>query len=265
MQEALPDSFEQALAKTEGDADIALRAAERVVKGLRQLKQAAQQGEIRKLRSTCDTLLQSISVLDQGVSNAVTGWEMDDEAYLRDGAYSRELLAQARAQGVQISEQDDRLYCYPMLITIDSARRAVRIDRSPERRLRPSVLVALLRERQKQPPRFKPAAFLESLYGAYAAARGQSGRGEGAVIQLVEIYRLLTLLPDQAKEYGLLEFTRDVHLLDISGTTVTRSGASVSFDASTGTKSSRGVLSIVTRNGAEKRYYGISFSAPGGT
>ncbi|HWE62918.1 MAG TPA: hypothetical protein VHB98_14485 [Chloroflexota bacterium] len=255
-----PVSLEHALDETERAADSALKAAEKVVGNLRQLKHAAQQGEVRKLHGSNDALRQSFETLEQEVANAADSWQFDEEGYLRGGAYAQELLQQATAQGVQMVEQDDRLYCYPMLITVDPGRRAVSIDRRPERRLRPSVLVNLLRERQKRPPRFKPADFLESLYAAYTAARKQIGRDEGAVITLLDIYTLLTMLPDQRKEYARPEFTRDVHLLDISGVNTTRNGVTVSFDASTGTKSGRGVLATVTENGTEKRYYGISFS-----
>jgi hypothetical protein len=255
-------TMEQALARTERDADAALKAADRVVKGLRQLKHAAEHGEVRRLRGSADALQQSIVALQQEVAHAAGSWNFDEESYMRDGRYARELLDRARAANLQMTEQDDRLYAYPMLITIDPARRAVLVDRKPERRIRPSIVVERLRARQQEPERFKPARFLEALYTGYGAARALAGRDEGAVIRLVAIYELLTMMPGASSEYSLAEFTRDVHLLDISGETTTKNGAVMTFDASTGTRSGRGVLSIVTRNGAEKRYYGVSFANP---
>lgn len=256
------NGIEQALERAERDADAALKAANRLLKGLRQLKHAAQQGDVRRLRGGADTLRQSIDTLQQAVDVAANSWAFDEESYLRDGGYAAELLRRARAANLQITEQDDRLYAYPLLITMDPGRRAVLIDRKPERHIRPSALVENVRARQQQPPRFKPARFIEALYTAYSAARAMSGRDEGAMIRLTDVYAMLTIMPGSSSDYSRAEFTRDVHLLDISGENTTRRGAVVTFDASTGTRGGQGVLSIVTRNGAEKRYYGVSFTSP---
>jgi hypothetical protein len=258
------ESIEQALADAEREADVALRAANRLLKGLRQLKHAAQQGDVRKLRGGAEALRQSIGALQQAVDVAARSWTFDEEGYLRDGRYLQELLSRARDAGLQVTEQDERLYAYPLLITADANRRAVMIDRKPERHIRPSTLVEILRARQQQPPRFKPARFIEALHTAYAAARAMAGRDEGAMIRLVDVYAMLTIMPGSSSDYALAEFTRDVHLLDVSGENSTRSGAVVTFDASTATRGGRGVLSIVTKNGAEKRYYGVSFATPRG-
>jgi hypothetical protein len=149
-----------------------------------------------------------------------------------------------------------------MLISVAPAERAVRIDKKPERSIRPSVLVALLRARQGQQPRFKPAAFLDSLHAAYAIAidRKSRHRHSASVVSLRELHEMLTMMPGAARDYSLAEFTRDIYLLDQSGELTTKNGATMEFHASTGTKSERGTLSIVTQTGAEKRYFGVSFS-----
>src|SRR5437762_14062541 len=96
---------------------------------------------------------------------------------------------------VAMFEQDDQLYCYPSLVRVLPAERAVLIDRTRERRLRPSVLMAHLRDLQGRPPKFRPEVFLESLLKAYNVLSARSGRG-GAQ-RLVDVYDLLTLLPGQ--------------------------------------------------------------------
>lgn len=116
---------------------------------------------------------------------------------------------------------------------------------------------------QRRPPRFKPEAFLEALFDAYAVlvAKGQKDLAEGPTIRLVDVYELLTLLPGQSREYSRQEFGRDLFLLDQSGVTTTRKGYVVSFPASTGTRTPSSALRVVTDQGEEKLYYGLAFHA----
>jgi hypothetical protein len=262
MDEVQPPLFETALAKTQQDAETALRAAEKVVSALKGMQKAARVGDVRKLRAAPESIRQGVAVLDEEVARLATSWDFDEESYLRDGGYVAELLNEAQRQGLRISLQDDRLYCYPMLISVSPADRALKIDKKLERSLRPSALVALLRARQGRQPRFRSAPFLEALRTAYALAVEQRSKHRhfGSVVPLRELYELLTLFPGQSREYSLPEFARDIYLLDLAGENTTRDGSRVEFHASTGTKSERGVLSLVTETGAEKRYYGISFS-----
>ena len=182
---------------------------------------------------------------------------------MSNGAFIAELLATAAQSGVRIHERDERLYCYPSLIRLLPNDRAVVIDKTRERRLRPSVLARHLQEIQNKPVRFKSEAFLESLHDAYSTAvktRGKERREASAIVPLVEIYNLLTLLPGQSKEYARPEFARDLYLLDQSGVITIRSGATVSFHAARGNEAASKVIQIVTKDGQAKTYYGISFT-----
>ena len=239
-----------------------LKAASKVVSALKGMQKAARQGELRKLRSAPELIRQSMTVLDDEVTRVEAAWDFDEESYLREGGFVAELLDQARLQGLRLSQQDERLYSYPVLISISPQDRAVKIDRKLQRNIRPSVLIGLLRERQRQQPRFRSGAFLGALRATYQIAieRQPHKRRIGSVVPLRELYELLTLMPGQAREYTLPEFTRDVYLLDQEGVTTTKDGATLDFHASTGTKTNRDVLSIITQTGDEKRYYGISFS-----
>ncbi|HEV8713552.1 MAG TPA: hypothetical protein VGX03_12090 [Candidatus Binatia bacterium] len=261
------NSLEQALAKTEAEADAACRAATASLRTLKKFRAAAQMGDLRELQKTVEAAGQVLADLEQQFAKAKAGWDFDEEPYLSNGLFVAEVLATAAQTGVHIYERDDRLYCYPSLIRVLPNDRAVVIDKTRERRLRPSVLVRHLQELQNKPVRFKSEAFLESLHDAYSTAvktRGKERRDTAAIVPLVEIYNLLTLLPGQAKEYSRQEFARDLYLLDQSGVTAVRSGAIVSFHAARGNEAASKVIPLVTKDGHAKTYYGISFTSERG-
>ncbi|NOT54303.1 MAG: hypothetical protein HOP18_06825 [Deltaproteobacteria bacterium] len=257
------NSLEEALAKTEAEADTACRAATTALRSLKKFRAAAQVGNLRDLQKALETAEQSIADLKRQFTTAKAGWNFDEETYLSTGAFVSEVLATAKHAGVHIHERDDRLYCYPSLIRVLSNDRAVVIDKTRERRLRPSVLVQHLQELQNKPVRFKSEAFLESIHDAYETAvktRGKERHDTGALVPLVEIYNLLTMLPGQTKEYSRQEFARDLYLLDQSGVATVRGGATASFHAARGNEAASKIIPIVTKTGQAKAYYGISFS-----
>jgi hypothetical protein len=150
------------------------------------------------------------------VANVAESWEFDEEAYLQGEGFVDELIAAGERAGLRISFQDNRLYAYPALVRVLPGDRAVLIDKVRERRLRPSVLADLLRDRQKRPPRFKASDFLEALHDVYQVAIRQHGTRlmEGAPVPLLDLYELFTLLPGARREYSAQEFARDVYLGD---------------------------------------------------
>lgn len=260
------NSLEKALAKTEADADAALKTATTAVSALKKFCLSAKTGNLRELRKTIESVEQAITALSQQFIKAKEGWIFDEEAHLSGRAFLSEILEAAGQIGVKIFEQDDRLYCYPFLIHILPNERSILIDKTRERRLRPSVLVGHLKELQNKPVRFNSKAFLESMYSAYSIVvktRGKERIRTGLVVPLVEIYGLLTLLPGQSKDYSRQEFARDLYLLDQSGNRNTKSGLIVSLHTATGRESPSKVIPIVTRDGEVKRYYGISFMREG--
>lgn len=263
MHENGQASLEDALARTEADADTVLKSASAVTRSLKRFRAAAHVGNLRDLGPAMDAAEQALTQLQEQLRRAREGWDFDEDAYFANGEFPRELLETAQQMNVRIFEQDERLYCYPSLVRVLPNERAVLIDKARERRVRPSVLVAHLRDLQRRPARFKPEAFLESLFSAYAsivARYGKDAWGQERVERLAEVYDLLTLLPGQARDYSKQEFARDVYLLDRSGVTTTRKGYLVSFPASTGTRSAAGTIRVITESGQEKAYFGISFA-----
>lgn len=262
MEDTPTRSLEKSLARSESDANASLRIAQTVVLALKKYRKALTVGNLKELDMAMNEVEKVEFALRQQIATTKAGWDFDVDSYLNSDAFIKEVLATAEQKGVRIFERDDRLYSYPVLVRIVPSERLVRIDKTREKRLRPTVLVNNLKELQKKPPRFRPEAFLEALYTAYKKAVQLKGKGlpmSGTVISLLEIYELFTLLPGQSKEYSRQEFARDIYLLDRSGVTATRKGAKVSLSAGSGRLPTR-TLSIINERGEEKLYYGISFS-----
>src|SRR5688572_15497394 len=74
-------SLEDALSKSESDADNALKSAASLVTALRRLRGAARQGQLRELRTAIEAARRTIQTLDQDVANSADGWDFDEDAY----------------------------------------------------------------------------------------------------------------------------------------------------------------------------------------
>ncbi len=254
--------FEQACADTERAATAAAKAAAALGSAAKQLVKAAQSGDIAKIRKTAVNLRVADQAARQEARTAEVAWPLtpgEEEVVLRE-RYEDELMDVARSRGLQIHRHDDRLVSFPSLLKVLPEARAVQVDRARVTGLRPTHLVALLERNQSKKPRFRPEQFLESLYGAYRLVVGPEGV-QGTT--LGNVYRALTLLPGSARDYDRTDFARDVFFLDRSGVTTTRTGARVSFPASTGTRGASQLITFVAPDGTPVVYYGVKFSEPG--
>ncbi len=258
-------TFEQGFAQAEESAASAVKAAQALVKAARNLEKAAKAGNISKMRDAAGRLSTSGDAAYQQVANAAAAWPFsaEDEAdYLRND-YEQELIEAGQAEGLRIHLQDDVLVVFPKIVRILPDRRAVRVDRKQVPVIRPSKLVATLRHEQGRRPSFSSEQFLEALYKAYRerAGEGLFGTGKelrGTPIRLTDVYEALTLLPGSRRGYQRADFCRDLYLLDHSGIRQTKSGATLSFPASTGTRQAQR-LSFVGPDGETMTYYAISF------
>ncbi len=258
-------SLEQALARAEGDVDAALRAGLAVVTALKKLRAAVRTGNLRDLPKAMGTADNTVLALSQQFSNAKDGWDFDADGYLSGKSFLDEIVRAGKALDLRIFEQDGRLYCYPVLVRVLPNDKCVQIDKGREARLRPSVLAKRLKDLQSKPTRFRPQAFLDCLYFAYSVVIGkrkQTSLDSTASASLMEIYKLLTLLPGQSKDYSVQEFGRDIYLLDKSGVTRTGDGHQVRFAASTGTKEGK-TIRVVTEAGQQKTYFAVAFGRHG--
>jgi hypothetical protein len=262
-------TFERAFTDTERAAESAVKAATSLLATARQMQKAAQEGNISSLRRTSERLQSAASLIQQEVSNAVNAWPFtpeSEENYLRE-SYTSELLSRAGAEQLIIHQRDDRLICFPSILRVLPADKAVRIDKKRVPQVRPSKLVAILKDNQTRPRKFRSEVFLEAIYRVYRnlVSRSQPGRlmdddRIGPVITLARIYEMLTSLPGSTREYDSTDFARDLYLVDTGGIRKVRSGATISFPASTGTRSQRGTFSFVSAEGEVVTYYGVQFT-----
>lgn len=253
-------TLEQAFADTERAADAAAKAASGLAAIAKQLARAAQDGDIPRIRRTTEKLGSAVKAADQEAANARAVWPLTEEqvqAYF-EREYEEELLQHAKEAGLEMRKSDERLVAFPTLVKIMPADAAVLVNRKKVFTTRPSKLVAVLKAEQSKKPKFAPDRFIESLFSAYRLVMGEARRGQPAL--LGAIYEAFTLLPGSSREYDKSEFARDLFLLDRSGIDKTKSGARLSFPASTGTKTARGTLSFVAPDGELVTYYGVSFS-----
>ncbi len=262
------DSFERAFCDTERAADSTLKSATDIAKLAKQLQKAAKGGNITAIKKTQGKLDAALRDLDQVVTNAVSSWPFQDEEeeqYLKSG-YTAELRRAASEQGLEIQERDGRLISHPSIVRILPGERAVRIDRKKIATIRPSHLAGILIENQMKPSRYRAEPFLQALHGVYLElVREESPdrlmkSGPGRVVTLNRIYKLFTSLPGSSRGYTPTDFARDLYLLDTSGLTSLKSGATVSFPASTGTRSARGLFTFIGPDGRDVQYYGVRFT-----
>jgi len=266
MEDQEKQNLEEVLAKTEADAEVTLKAASSVAGALRKLRTAAREGDLHNIDTAIETTESAIATLRQQFSNTEEGWEFDEESYFATNLYAEELIEAGRKTGLRIFERDGQLFCYPALIRISPSDRAVLIDKKRERHIRPSLLATRLKKVQ-QKSRFKPDAFLESLFKAYSKAiaithnmRALQDETAGPSILLMDIYELLTMLPGQTREYSKQEFAHDIYLLHRSGKICTRSGAEIGFALFTGRGKASKALAMIDEEGAPVAYYSIRFT-----
>lgn len=266
MEDKQQINLEGVLKRMENDVEATMTAAHAVLVLLKKLRIAASVGDLKEIKRGVDLIEQSINALRQQFANTKEGWDIDEEYYLSKGGFVKELLLAASESGLPIFEQDDKLFSYPVLLRVLSQEKAVLIDKKRERRIRPSYLISHLKKLQAKPIKVKPEIFLEALFEGYSKAIALRGSGDtmsGQVIPLIDLYGLFTILPGQSREYPKQEFARDIYLLDQSGVTKTKNEYVVSFPASTATKSESKTIAIISRQGQEKKYYGISFRLEG--
>lgn len=253
-------TFEEAFEAAERAASAVVSSTTALLREARGMAKAAREGDISKMRRSSERLGTMSQAVRQEVANAQAAWPLspDEEEKLLAEAFPEELIESGRRQGLAIRRQDESIVASPSLIRLLPGRRAVAIDKKAVTGIRPSRLVQLLKANAAKKPRSAPERFLEVLYSAYerlADADQASG-----VVTLYDAYKLLTLMPEWRKEYTPADFGRDLYFLDRSGTTLARSGARVSFPASTGTKGGARTFSFVAPDGEVHTYYAVRFT-----
>ena len=249
--------LEQSLEVFQTQVEASLGSATQLLKRLKKLRAAAQSGDLREIGKSLGEIRQSAPGLSSQAEDLA--FEFDETGYFPD-AFLHDLVSAAEARQMTVFARDGKLYCYPLLVRVKPAERAVQIGKKSERGIRPSALVAKLQQLQSKPTRFKPAEFASLLHRAYLHCASAQ---KTAVLTLAEIYDVLTLMPGTAKDYTKDDFAGDLYLLDSSGVTRLGDGTAFHFAASTGTRNASATFVCIARDGSEKRYYGISFDKAG--
>lgn len=252
------DSLERALADLEAHAEATVRALTAAARAAKRVKTAAASGLLRDVVQGIDAATRLVGEAAGAADELRSRWSFDAQAHLASGEYTKELLATAADAGLQIFELDERLICYPSIVSVSPSDVSVVVDKKKDRRLRPSVVVRHLASIQQRPPKFKAEAFLQALVKGYDLVAPRPG----AAVMLVEVYAALTLLPGSARDYTKAEFARDLYLLDRSGITTAKDGREMSLPASALTRNTGGVLTTVAQGGQVKVYAGLSFDRP---
>ena len=216
------------------------KQAKAVLARLVSLRKKNAGGEIGAMSAAFEPLPGLIENLSTQVQTARAALTYDAATTLSDGSYADELRAEAAAQGVALIEHEGRMTAFPLLLKLEPRQAGIRVGRKMERRLRPSVLVQLLRRAQGS-TRFDAGRFLSRLFSAYTylAPAAQPGwrpdrQGGGPVVALNDLYTLLTLLPAAAADYSREEFAIDLLRLDAAPDTKTSGGHQFTLPASTG-------------------------------
>lgn len=254
-----PSSLEDALQEVERDADGAIKALGAALKAAKKAKTAAAHGQVRDLQQAMDATVGLAGQASEAARGLRHGWRFDVAQWFSSGNYVKELLAAAADAGVAAFESDERILSYPVIVQVSPADSAIVIDKKKDRRVRPSVVTAHLAALQQNPPNFRADAFIESLAAAYDLVVASKKLRPGSVARLVDLHKVLTLLPGASRDYTVQEFARDLYLLDQKGVVDTKSGRRMSLPASALTRTG-GVLTTVTKGGQRKLYAGISFT-----
>lgn len=254
-------SLDPLLDDLEREAGAALAHVSRLSSLVKKIQGAAQTGNLRELRKGLETLnaLSNETHAAVGTLHRHDRWSEDDEEkYLSSRVYLDELVGAAQAAGINVQIQEGgTLACFPSLLKVQPKERAVKLDGKLQREIRPRHLAAQLAGRQKRPLKVNLARLVETLQNVY----DQCSKSRGEIVPVLEIYRRLTVLPWVAKEYGQQEFARDLYLLDAAPDVQPKDGSRVRLHpGATAAKNRANLLVVVTREGAERTYYGIEFS-----
>ncbi len=221
-------------------------------------------GEIKTLsRKLADAEQELVKALE-GLQQFSSSWEDCGIAdYFACEEYQDELKAALAESGVDYHEHGDVLYVYPAILRLDTAGRAVKIDKKTEIHLRPRTLAAILSAVQNRPNRFPAARFLASLFKVYKALASsnikKSEPWAGKSLYLRDIYEIMAAAP--GSDYSEQEFVRDMYLLDASGESLEVRGHTAVLEASSSTRDDRKMLSVITRDGQRRLYCTIRFNA----
>ena len=250
-------SLERHFENAETTVDELLRITNFISARGKRAKKASQTGSVRDFIVAVTELRSLAKDLTSLADDLSTLAEIDVSEMMESGSYKDELFTLCEKEDIRIIESDGKFLCYPTIISLSPSDATVIVEKKKQRGIRPSFLVAQLKGLAKRQFGLKPETFIEMLSTAYDLVLAEKQLQLGTVVKLVDLYRVLTILP-VAKTYAKSEFVRDIDLLDQSGVDTTRGGRTLKLPASAMTRSS-GTMETVAKGGQIKLYAGISF------
>ncbi len=262
---SLARGLEDTLAALDAHLGDAEKQAATLLKAVRRLRRAAQEGAVASLPSGIAAAQAEAARTGEPLAEAAAARDYDVADAFASGAWLDELAAAAKAAGVVLVRRDGRVTAYPVALRLDARAQGVRLGRKLERRIRPSFLAAQLKALQQRPERFNSRQFLDRLFLLYeskARAEDTTWRptrpGQGPLVALAELHEQLTVLPVAASDYPLEEFAADLLRLDRQPDATGSQGHRFELGGSTGRKGGKR-LTLFDETGEQHDYYAIRF------
>ncbi len=220
-------------------------------------KRAAREGDLPALSREVQTVRATLRELEPALDRAGSVVARNFADSMRAGDFAREVVeaaARERLSGVRIVH--GVIFSFPVVVTPQPDKLAVRVGTKLMRTLRPSALVAVLqRFRNRKPSSARLEKLLEAIERAYLDAQG--GRANIAM-KIQDVYERLTPLPEQRRDYTELDFISDLYALERENVLTTKTTRVISFPASTGTRGGNAIR-LTTEAGEERLYSSIRF------
>jgi hypothetical protein len=254
--------LEKKLTEADEFASSAEKTGREYTSSLGRIRKALAVGDMLVVRRVLAEIQGRLSTLESQHAELINALTFDEAAYLVSPAYLDELVEAASAVGVRTVRTENGIQSFPISVIVQGRRTCVLLGKRRETRLRPSIVAQELLRLRNSASEMDERTFIEVLYSAYRVLAPQENSypsGAGGVVPLMQVHSMLTLLPRVAKDYSIQEFAVDIYRLDRSGVQHTSDGSAIALPASTGTRNSSGILSVVAESGEEVRYYGVSF------
>src|SRR6185437_9242609 len=128
--------LEESLQSFQEQVEASLQQVGTLTRRLKKLSGAAHAGDLREIAK-------GLSDIDEfaAAAQALIGkleFRFDEESYFPE-SFLDELVAASTAVGMRVFALDGKLYCYPLLVRVKPAERAVQIGKKTERGVRPST------------------------------------------------------------------------------------------------------------------------------
>ena len=185
----------------------------------------------------------------------------DSAAYFSGGEFAEQLLRECEAMGVDARGTAPVFEMFPFRVRIDMENQDLYLNRKKISCMYPKAFAASVKAAKErlEKENFKAEQFAQELGDAYDLALLKSGRREGTDVKLTVLYKLMTPLSRQRKEYDQQSFAYDIARLyesDLQGE-VLKDGRMFQFGPS---RENPSAIRILDKEGREQFFTTISFS-----